>query len=170
MNKAKPPILTRENWKDAVLEAIRDLPEDVQASIGHSSVSDDVMIVTVAAEPRTRWEETSLSRVEIRYWNSTREKGWPPEQDILYGPGGAAEAQVDWPFVMLENESSEFAEGFYIGRSPIGCLKGQLQIAVLEEMHAGGGMSLVCKDHKGRFIRKDGTRLLDWQFRRKPKH
>ena len=163
MAKAKSPVVTRENWKDVVLEAIRDLPEDLQVSIGHSFASDDVMVVTIAAEPMKSHQEACMCRVKIHSWNTVREQGRPPEYDGLYAPGGVEVAQTDWPVISVEGESSGYEQGFYVGRSPAVYLKGEVQVAILEEMHSGGGVSMINKDDKGRFVRKDGTRVLDWQ-------
>ena len=93
------PLLTRENWKEAVLKAITELPRDLQASTGHSTQSDNVMIITVAGEHLPSNEddivESSISRIRVSYWNSLRERGWPSEFHNLYGPGGIQEEHVN---------------------------------------------------------------------------
>jgi hypothetical protein len=84
------PPLTRGNWKGAVLDAVKELPEDLQQSIGHSYKSDNAMTVTVAGEPIPSSDhdesESSVSKVEIIYWKSMRERGWPPEHDAISAP------------------------------------------------------------------------------------
>jgi hypothetical protein len=53
--------------------------------------------------------------------------------------------------------------GVVPGNAAVAIPKGMIQEAILEELFAGGGQSMVFKDDKGRFIRANGTYILDWQ-------
>ncbi len=57
-------------------------------------------------------------------------------------------------------------EGLFPGRAKVDDLKKTVQVAILEEMFQGGGISLVSKDSKDRFVRDDGTPILKWQFKK----
>ena len=71
--------------------------------------------------------------------------------------------KADWPVVSIAGEAEGMTTGVYVGRGSVASRKGKVQIAILEEMWSGGGASMISKDQKGRFIRDDGTRILDWQ-------
>ena len=70
-------LLTRGNWQEAVVEAIQELPDDLQSSVGHARTSEYSMKVIVAGHPMSGDQESHVSTVKIVYWKSVREQGWP---------------------------------------------------------------------------------------------
>ena len=107
-----------ENWQQAVREAIEELPDDLQVSVGYSQPDAQNMVVTVAGEPTMpEGGETWISKVELRYWDTLRERGWPDEHDELYQPGGAHADQVEWPVISVIGEATELEEGLFPGRA-----------------------------------------------------
>jgi hypothetical protein len=161
-------VLSADNWQPAVLEAIEELPDDIRDSVGHSQPDAQSMVVSVAGEPIEPGDgESWVSRVELKYWNTLRERGWPQEHDELYQPGGRFAEQVGWPVISIFGEATNMEDGLFPGRATVGDLKKAVQVAILEEMFQGGGMSLVSKDSKDRFIRDDGTPVLKWQFKKR---
>jgi len=160
-------LLTRENWKKGTLQAIDELPEELQASIGSASKSDDAMTVTVQVTPIPandgRQSQPRVTKIEVIYWRSMRDQGWPPVDDARYGPGGTHEEQADWPIISIERVPEGIRKGLHPGRAYLTSFKGELQLTILEKMHTEGGESMVFKDANGRFTRKDGSRILDWQ-------
>lgn len=50
-----------------------------------------------------------------------------------------------------------------VGHARVEKLKRSVQEAILTELFEGGGISIGSKDAKGRFIRENGTYVLDWQ-------
>jgi hypothetical protein len=88
-------VLSADNWQQAVLEAIGELPDDIRESVGHSQPDAQSMVVSVAGEPI--WPEDGeswVSRVKLKYWSTLRERGWPHQHEELYQPGGRSAEQV----------------------------------------------------------------------------
>jgi hypothetical protein len=160
-------LLTKANWKNAILQAIDELPEELQASIGSASKSDDAMTVTVAVKPiptnNERQSKPRVTKVEVIYWRSMRDLGWPPVDNARYGPGGTHEEQADWPIISIERVPEGIRKGLHPGHAYVTSFRGELQLTILEKMYSGGGESMVFKDANGRFVRKDGSKILDWQ-------
>jgi len=100
-------VLSADNWQEVVREAIAELPDDIRDSVGHSLPDTQSMIVSVAGEPIEPEDgESWVSRVELRYWNSLRERGWPKEHDELYQTGGRFAEQVGWPVISIFGEAT----------------------------------------------------------------
>ena len=165
------PVLTRANWKDAVLQAITQLPPDIQTSVGHSFKSENCIVVTVACEPMTEEDgESCVNHVKVRWWNTRREE---LESYIRESPGCGVEGYIeletqrgliDKPSISIEPGGASGPIGGLIpGSGTVKMLEGMVQMAILEEMVEGGGISIVSKDAKGRFVRDDESYVLDWQ-------
>lgn len=159
-------LLDEDNWRDAVLRSIHDLPADLQASIGYFYRSALSMTVTIAGEPISSFDdddnhrESHVTSVEIRYRHSIWDQGRVIEQEE------AEEEDIDfWPIISVEATDllNEVSEEFDVGRDSIASFQHFVQLAILDAMWSGGGHSLVYKDEKGRFVRSDETRILDWQ-------
>lgn len=157
-------ILSSHNWQRAAIEAIADLPEDIRSSVGHSPPTTKSVVVSVSVEPYEADQETHVARVEVTWWDSMRDRGWPREFDSIYGPGGIQEEQAEWPVITVFGESSGFEQGIFPGRAPVARLQDEIQRAILEEMWGGGGISMIAKDSEDRFVREDGSPILLWQF------
>jgi len=159
-------LLSEKNWQRAVIEAIEELPNDIRESVGYSPPTARTMDVTVSVEPIDLDDEreSHVARIEITWWWTMREKGWPAEFEDIYGLGGIKEEQADWPIITLHSPASNCEYGQFPGRADVASLKGEVQLAILEEMWCGGGLSLVTKDKQGRFKRFDGSPILEWQF------
>jgi len=158
------PLLTRDNWQQVVLEVINEFPEDLRPLLGYEVTSDTAMTIKVACEPILDEEgESCISEVRVTYWSSAREQGWPKEHDSLYGPGGAFEERADWAVISVEGDAEGVSEGIYPDRGSVAMFKQMIQVSLLEQMHSGGGDSIVFKDGKDRFVREDGPRFLPWQ-------
>jgi hypothetical protein len=161
-------LLSADNWQQAVQEAIEELPDDIRDSVGHSQPDARSMVVSIAGEPIEPEDgESWVSRVELKYWHTLRERGWPKEHDELYQPGGRFSEQVGWPVISIFGEATSTEEDLFPGRAPVSDLKKMVQVAILEELFQGGGMSLVSKDSKDRFVLDDGTPILKWQFKKR---
>ncbi len=94
MNEAQ--ILTAANWRDAVAAALEELPEDIKTSVGYSHPGEKEMQLTIAGHPLDDENgESYVSSVKIRWWNTVREQGWPPQHASLYGPGGMFEERAE---------------------------------------------------------------------------
>lgn len=164
-------VLTSSNWQTAAQEAVADLPADLRASVGHRRIDDRTYLITVASEPIDPDDgETRLRRIQMRYWNNLREYGWPTEHDALYRSGGCFANRVVWPIISILGESTYVEEGLFPGRATVGDMKQHVQVAILEELYLGGGMSTITKDLAGRFRRQDGTPVLRWQFQKQKKY
>lgn len=160
----KNEILSFENWRNAIAGAIEELPEDIKASVGFAHLGEKAMRLTVAGHAFADDDDESyVSRIEVRWWDSLREEGWPTEFDSLFGPGGTMEDRADWPVISISGESRSYDDGVHPGHSTLRDLKRAIQVALLDEMHGGGGGSLISKDEAGRFCRDDGALILDWQ-------
>jgi hypothetical protein len=156
-------ILSQSNWQRATIDAIEELPSDIRESIGYYPPTPRMVVVTISVEPIDEGE-THVAKVEVTWWDSMRDRGWPRELDATYGPGGIHEEQADWATIIVRGESTAHEQGFYPRRATIRSLKGEVQLMVLEEMWGGGGISMIPKDSKDRFIRDDGSPILPWQF------
>ncbi len=157
-------VLSSTNWRNAIVAAIEGLPEDIKASVGYSHLSEDTMRVTVAGHPFDDDDgESFVGTIDVRWWNTLREQGWPSEQDSIYGCGGTLEERAGWPIVSIGRKSGSCDEGIHPGRAALNDLERAVQLAILEEMHEGGGGSLISVDAHGRFCRDDGQLILDWQ-------
>src|SRR5690242_9320159 len=67
-------LLSRDNWQQAVRDAVEELPEDIQASVGYSEPTKWVFTLNVACEPNdVRDGETSTADVVVTWWDSYRE-------------------------------------------------------------------------------------------------
>ena len=160
-------LLSVDNWRGAVAEAIDELPEDVRGSVGYRD-EGKVCIVRVAREPIEPEDgEASLSDVKVTYWDTLKE-----ELDVAVeeSPGCGLEEYRDllrdkwgWPVISIAGESVNALPGVYPGRATAADLKHEVQLAILEEL-SGGGVGIVCKDDEGRFVREDGSPILAWQF------
>lgn len=164
------PVLTKENWKDAVLAAVAELPNDIQQSVGYN-VADDCVMIRVACEPIDDEDrESFVTEVKVRWWNTRREE---LESYIRESPGlgleKLLEVESEGPTIELPSISIEPGEatgptsGLAPGNARIAMMKRLIQEAILNELYEGGGQSMVSKDRKGRFIREDETYILDWQ-------
>ena len=164
--------LTKDNWREACLEAIAELPDDITASVGHYQPSDDCLVIRVACEP---WEddesETHVNEIKVRWWDTYRKE---LEARIRESPGRGFEedldfqsqrAGIDLPTISIKpGGASGPTTGLYAGREGacVAEMKGEIQVAILNELFEGEGQSMVFKNRKGRFVREDGTHILDW--------
>lgn len=154
--------LRGDNWKLAVTQAIDEFPQDLRQSIGYRDVSAEQMQVIVAAEPVDEGE-SELCRIDLQYYPTLTARGWPSEHDELYKPGGSLAHQVDLPIVNVLMPSQAMEQSLFLGHATVGDLKHMIQEAVLNEMFEGGGFSMITKDHKGRYIRDDGSLIFpEW--------
>jgi hypothetical protein len=163
-------IVTKKNWQGAAAEALRGLPTEVQASLELRKIDDRTCVIGPARKGGD--EETdheTLSWVEVRFWHSLGEYGWPPEQASLYQPGGAFADRVSWPLISIGGEGGGAEGALFVGRGTTADLEKHLQLAILEEIIKRPGQSKIKRDGKGRYVKQDGTPVLDWQFpKRKP--
>ncbi|MFG0334985.1 MAG: DUF5615 family PIN-like protein, partial [Maioricimonas sp. JB049] len=157
-------ILSWQNWQRAVIEAIDSLPNDIRSSVGHSPPTTKSVVVFVSVEPLEADQETHVARVELNWWDSMRDRGWPRELDGLYGAGGIHEEQAEWPVITVFGKPSGFEQGIYPERAPVAHVQCEVHRAVLEEMWGGGGISMIAMDDQDRFVREDGSPILLWQF------
>jgi hypothetical protein len=183
-------IITRETWQQAVADVTEDLPEDVQASVGYRSRSPEFMLVTVAVEPFEADHEAEVRELELRWWRTMREqmdalieeeareleprrqgRDVPADEmacaRLLPGCYPTSDPRWQLPVLEISGGCENLVESVVPGRATVGTLREVLQRVVLEEMWGGGGVSMVSKDHKGRFIREDGSHILAWQFKRR---
>lgn len=130
-------------------------------------MADDSVVIQVACEAHPGDGESWINTIRVRWWRTRREE---IEAAIKESPGIALEERltveselptIDDPVISVDG--GEVSEGVYPGRADVASLKGAVQMAILNELHAGGAKSMVFKDHKGRFVRLDGSRILDWQ-------
>lgn len=157
-------VLSSDNWRDVVIEAIDSLPDDIKASVGYTTLGEETMAVTVAGEPIDGEDgESFVSTINIQWWDTMRKQGWSKEQDEIYGVGGLMAERADWPVISVEAESIGRVEGHHPGRARIREFLRTIQLAIMDEMFEGGGASLISKDEAGRFRRDDGALILDWQ-------
>jgi hypothetical protein len=148
-------LLTAHNWPQAVQQAIKGLPADLRSSVGISQHNARTVIVTVAVEPLIDGcGEAFVWHIGLTYWNTLRECGWPKEHDDLYKPGGKLAEMVELPGVRIDNMATCLVRGLIPGRATIKDLRRAVQVQILDAMFEGSGLSMVGKDHKGRFIRE----------------
>jgi hypothetical protein len=175
-------VLTEENWRDAVIQAIADLPPDISDSVGWKQPSPVLMEVRAACEPHSAGEEASAYLVEVRWWNTLDEQlaaATAEEAESLRADGAdmelasmpmiaarypAEDPRRKLPLVNVSGESNGTGQGLFAGRAAYGHLRRALHLAILEELFSGG---VVCKDAQGRYVREDGSPVLPWQFRKK---
>jgi len=159
-------LLTRENWKAAVVQAIEELPTDIQQSIGYAFDSAEVVNISIAGTPfDVRQGETCLSDVEVRWWESRRfqlETTINEQPDIGFEGFLEDESRcspvIDKPTISIfPGDSTGVTTGVPVWeRGRVGMLMGLVQQAVLDQMFVDG---LLTKDKKGRFIRFDLSRI-----------
>jgi len=164
------PVLTKDNWRDAVLAAVAELPDDIQQSVGYH-VADDGVMIRVACEPIDDEDrESFVAEVQVRWWNTRREE---LESYIRESPGlgleGRLEVESEGPTIELPSISIEpdGATGPTSGLVPaiasIAMMKGMIQEAILNELYEGGGLGMVFKDRNPTVIdcafAVDGDRL-----------
>jgi hypothetical protein len=157
--------LTSGNWQRTVLDAVEALPEDIGPFVGYAVPETNRLVIKIACEPADRDVEVYLKVVIVTWWDTLRAELEALARDSpgygiehLYRPD---DPRLDWPVLSLERESTCVTEGVFPGRVPATHLKRRTQLAILEELREGGG---VFKDRAGRFVRRDGSPILDWQF------
>ncbi len=155
-------VLSDNNWQQATFDAIEELPTDIRASIGHSPPTAQSVILNVSVEPLDKGE-THLAKVEVTRWNSAEEIGWAKTMEGIFRHAGVSEDILRTPLITVGTESSPPKHGLLFGGT-IDKLKREVQLMVLEQMWSGGRTFMVVKDSKGRFVRKDGSLILSWQF------
>jgi hypothetical protein len=169
--------LTADNWRRATLEAVEGLPEDVRGSVGHEQTAGNVLTIRVAVEPIEAGTEAEICRVRVTWWGTLeaayeaataedRAAGYDGENYQLDVYRKMRPEALREPSVAVAGDSSGFIDYLVPGRASVGDLRRNVQAAILEEMFSGGGISMVSKDRRGRFVREDGTPILRWQFRR----
>src|SRR5579862_9781538 len=67
-------LITRDNWQEAVVRVVANLPEDIQGSVGHAATSPRIMHVRVAVEPIGGDLEAEVCQIELRLWDTMREQ------------------------------------------------------------------------------------------------
>lgn len=92
--------LTRTNWQEALAIAVRLLPSRLGASVNWPIETEAV--VTIAFEPEDRRCACEMRRIEVRYFESLREHGWPEELEAIYG--APAHYKSDWPIVSVRGD------------------------------------------------------------------
>ena len=118
-----PKFYLRTTGSLAVLKAIEELPKDIRDSVGYSQPDAQSLVVSVAGEPiEPENGESCVTRVELKYWNTLGERGWPQQQDELDQPGGRFAEQVEWPVISIfgqatNMEEATFSQAGYSGRS-----------------------------------------------------
>jgi hypothetical protein len=159
-------VLGKGNWKEAVLDAIEELPEHLQASIGYSFKFENVVTVTLAGErflPVVAQNESWVSEVVVTCWNSLRDQGQLREFDSIGRPSGGSEKQAEWLVLSIGGEAESLSNRSYPGHESVTSFKRKVQVAILDELWSRSGASMISKDEEGRFLRNDGTHILDWQ-------
>jgi hypothetical protein len=160
--------LELDNWLSAVKDAIRQLPSDIQASVGLRSISDRGVAIQVACEPMLDEGEAHLSEVCIRLWDTRRDELATQMQDTPELAAEWIESEqrmhgVDSPSVSVRGSGCEANASLVVGRASVDSLIGYVQLAILDELWQGGSISMVSKDDEGRFFRDDGSLILEWQ-------
>ncbi len=162
-----PPVVTRDNWKGAVREAVEALPDDVQSCVAWEQPTTRRLAIRIAVELCTGDPEGQVNRVVLRWWDTVREQEAAYDQAApatggrkLYATG---DPRWDWPVVSISSAVVGLTQGLFAGRATVATLKEHVQVAVLEEMCANGS-EMVLKDQRDCFIRKDGRLLLAWQI------
>ena len=163
--------LTRDNWRDAVLNAINNLPENIQSSIGYKFNGDHTVVIIISGCPISDDDgESYISEIEVKWFErrgdteAAKEElagSISPEYAALYERGGKFYEQNNTPIVTVSRSYVE--NGVYAGKGSTASLAGCVQLSILEEMWDGGGASLVSKDDEGRFFDLEGRQVLDWQ-------
>lgn len=164
------PLLTIDNWQKAAMDSLQELPGDFRESVGYSTHSfypgeSIEVMVACEAKPGFGGRESLVDRIEITYWNSTQERNAHIEGDN-WETHHLSENQLQTPIVVVDGCMVDSSFCFYVEKiCTVNMLKNWIQVAILESMFSfsAEGMSSVGKDKKGRFIRNDGTRILEWQ-------
>jgi hypothetical protein len=167
--------LESNNWKLLCLEAINEIPEDLRVHVGYSELGKWFCITIAGDKVREFSEdekvrESSLSEVVITWFDDIRSVG---ERVHRVTPDIDFDDLRDHricPFVVVVRppgrlEEREEREGFLPGDASARSFIRRLQIAILDEMPD----DCLRKDHKGRFLRVDGSPILPWQFAKKRK-
>jgi hypothetical protein len=158
--------LTQENWKEVALEAIEMLPSEIGASVGHSDPDPHKLRITVAGEPvgcdSDASDATSITSLMLVHFESAKlyAATFEEEQDGMWFP---PHIDSDGPVIILEGESTGQVQAYRIGRDTTRLFWRDVQLAILDECWGGGGISLVGKDEKGRYVLDDGRLILPWQ-------
>jgi len=142
------PVLGKGNWKEVVLDAIKELPENLQASIGYFSKSENVMSVTVAGEHFSADDgqsESWVSEVVITYWNSLHDRDRSCESGSICRAGEEAEEQAEWPVLSIGGEAEVLPNGLCRGHASIVSFKRKVQAAILEELRSRSGERMTVK-------------------------
>jgi hypothetical protein len=158
--QAADGLLQKDNWRDALIEAIRELPQNLQDCINHEFHPEgDVATIAIAAEAACDEGQTEPHKVEVRSWNTLREHGWDESHDHWCGPDWD-EAEENWPVLSIENKATRKRETLHIGHAPVPAFRGLVQLTLLEALHSA---HVVCKDARGCYTQKDETKILIWQ-------
>jgi hypothetical protein len=180
-------VLTSDNWRTAVGDAVASLPDGIQVRVGKPREDENEMSVLItrpATFPGRAGQEIEI--VLVRFWSEAREMY---EADIAWARK-TFEPESDWPGVAdfiawlrqrlaVEEQAGtalnpvvevgfpnlEPPYGMTVGRASVESVESQLQLFVLESLHRDSDKTGVYKNDSGYYVRKDGTLYLPWQAR-----
>lgn len=135
--------LTKKNWQEAVLKAAMTIRRRVpHIKLGTKANRNSMRIFI-----RERWPEGEPRScgLQLKYWRSVRDCGWPKEFDDMYAPGGRHAHTLDWPVVTVCGMTSRVEIGCYVGRASTQDLQRQIEKLLLMDLFEEGLISEDCE-------------------------
>jgi hypothetical protein len=132
VNNQGMDTLTEINWKEALALAVRLLPSRLGASVNWPAETEAV--VTIAFEPEDQHCACEVRRIEVRYFESLREHGWPEELEPVYGVGAPAHHKISWPIVSVRGDYFESERLLFIDKTSTDDLAKQLRALAFAEL------------------------------------
>jgi len=157
MTTSKTNQLSRANWQQVAEDAVKELAPRV-ANLVFTTQRNECGFIILVSE-RGSVEEDFVGRVELRFWNALKERGWPEEHNEIYGPGGHFAFQINWPSISIHSVNRCIEGGVFPERSTKRHLKHAIKEAILEEAFAAGLVSRRGNE-RGPFINEAGKRII----------
>jgi hypothetical protein len=147
-------VLTADNWRRAVRQAINALPPDVRRCIGYSEPHAKAVQLTAMGPG-------AAARTVLFTWRDSPHVPCDPDAEPLAAGADIVETWAAFAAdVILDAPIGDDLVAFRVGHHAVADFARAVQEAAVAEVAAAGGCD-IAQDGRGRFVRPDGSPVLE---------